>query len=88
MPDAFHVFLSGGAGVGKSFLVKTVTEYLTRILKHHNQRLDQPSILVTASTGKAATNINHQFLLQLQLKKQLQILMAQPYILHFIYQSN
>ena len=32
--------------------------------------------------------INHQLLLQLQLEKQLQILMAHTYILHFIYQSN
>ena len=42
----------------KAFLVKTITEYFTRILKHHGQRLDQPSVLVTASTGKAAANIN------------------------------
>ena len=45
MSDAFHIFLS----VGKTYLVKT---------KADNQRLDQPSVLVTASTGKAAANIN------------------------------
>lgn len=32
-------------------LVKAITGHLTRILKHHGQRLDQPSILVKASTG-------------------------------------
>ena len=42
----------------KDVLVKTIAEYLVRIVKHHNQRLDQPSVLVTASTGKAATNID------------------------------
>ena len=37
VPDAFHIFLNDGAGVGKSFLVKAITEYLIRIIKHHNQ---------------------------------------------------
>ena len=54
----FQIFLSGGAGVGKSFLIKAVTEYLKRVLRYPNQNLDQPSILVTASTGKADTGIN------------------------------
>ena len=57
-PKPFHIFLSGGTGVGKSFLVKTITEYLKRVLRYPNQYLDQPSVLVTASTGKAATGIN------------------------------
>ena len=57
-PDPFYIFLSGGAGVGKSFLVNVITEYLKRILRYPNQSLDEPSVLVTASTGKAATNIN------------------------------
>ena len=57
-PDSFYIFLSGGAGVGKSFLVKAITEYLKRILRYPKQNLDEPSVLVTASTGKAATQIN------------------------------
>ena len=57
-PEIFYIFLSGGAGVGKSFLVNAITEYLKRILRYPNQTLDEPSVLVTASTGKAATNIN------------------------------
>ena len=57
-PEPFYIFLSGGAGVGKSFLVNVITEYLKRILRYPNQSLDEPSVLVTASTGKAATNIN------------------------------
>ena len=57
-PEPFNIFLSGGAGVGKSFLVNVITEYLKRILRYPNQTLDEPSVLVTASTGKAATNIN------------------------------
>ena len=38
--------------------MKVITEYLKRILKFPDQTLDQPSLLVTASTGKATTNIN------------------------------
>ena len=57
-PKPFQIFLSEGAGVEKSFLIKEVTEYLKRVLRYQNQTLDQPSVLVTASTGKAATGIN------------------------------
>ena len=57
-PDPFHIFLSGGAGVGKSFLALVITEFIQRTLKYPGQNLDQPSVLVTASTGKAATGIN------------------------------
>ena len=32
-PKPFQIFLSGGAGVGKSFLVTGITEYLRRILR-------------------------------------------------------
>ena len=57
-PKPFQIFLSEFAGVGKSFLIKAITEYLKRLLRYPNQNLDQPSVLVTASTGKAATGIN------------------------------
>ena len=57
-PKLFQMFLSGGAAVEKSFLVKTITECLKRVLRYPNHNLDQLSFLVTASTGKAATGIN------------------------------
>ncbi|XP_066913784.1 uncharacterized protein [Clytia hemisphaerica] len=58
-PDPFRILLSGGAGVGKSFLVKALTEQLRKILKEPGQNCDtHPSVLVTASTGKAAANID------------------------------
>ena len=50
-PKPFQIFLSGGAGVGKSFLVTTITEYLRRILRYPSQNLDNPSVLVTAPTS-------------------------------------
>ena len=33
---AFQIFLSGGAGIGKSFLIKAITEYLNGVLKYPN----------------------------------------------------
>jgi len=58
-PDPYYIFLSGGAGVGKSYLIKAMTEYLRKILKYPGQNSDkEPSVLVTASTGKAASNID------------------------------
>ena len=54
----FQIFFSGGANVGKSFLIKAVTECLKRFLRYPEQNLDKPSVLVTASPGKAATGIN------------------------------
>ena len=57
-PKPFQIFLIGGAGIGKSFLIKAITEYLKRALRYPNQNLHQPSVLLTASTGKAATDIN------------------------------
>ena len=49
----FQIFLSGVAGVEKSFLVTAITGYLTRVLS-----LNDPSVLVTASTGKASADVN------------------------------
>ena len=58
-PDPFNIFLTGGAGVGKSFLVNCITEYMKKTLKFPGQNYsEEPSIAVTASTGKAATNVN------------------------------
>ena len=58
-PDPYYIFLSGGAGVGKSYLIKVLTEYLKKILKYQGQNCDkEPSVIVTASTGKAASNVD------------------------------
>ena len=57
-PKPFYIFLSGGAGVGKSHLINTIYQALVRILRSPGQNSEQPSIILTASTGKAAANIN------------------------------
>ena len=59
-PKPFQMFLTGKGvpDIAKSFLIKAITEYLKRVLRYLHQNLDQSSVLVTASTGKAATGIN------------------------------
>ena len=42
----------------KKFLVTTITEYLKKILRYPGQNLYNPPVLLTTSTGKAATNVN------------------------------
>ena len=57
-PNSFQIFLNEGAGWGKSFSIKAVTESWKHVLRYPNQNLDQPPFLVTASTRKAAKGIN------------------------------
>ena len=58
-PDPFYIFLSGGAGVGKSFLAKAAIYYMKKTLCKPGQNMDEhPAVVVTASTGKAATYID------------------------------
>ena len=54
-PKPFQIFLSDDAGVGKSFLIKAITEYLKQILRYPNQN---HLLHLTASTGNAVTGIN------------------------------
>uniref|UniRef100_UPI00358EA4AB uncharacterized protein n=1 Tax=Myxine glutinosa TaxID=7769 RepID=UPI00358EA4AB len=57
-PDAFHVFVTGGAGTGKTHLIKTVYYEASRILARALPNPDDVSVLLTAPTGVAAFNIN------------------------------
>ena len=59
MSDPFNIYLSGRAGVGKSFFVNLITEYLKKTLKYAGRNCnDHQSVVITAFSGKAATNIN------------------------------
>ena len=78
LPDPIYVFLSGAGGVGKSYVTKAMIENTKNVLKFHLQDFDnQPSVAVTASTGKAACDLNgttlhSAFSIPLKGRKQLQ----------------
>ena len=55
---SFHIFITGGAGVGKSHLVKTIFLSLNKVLGYNCGDADKPRILLPASTGVAVININ------------------------------
>ena len=63
MPDAqpvepLHIFLTGNGGCSKPFLMKVLYHSLTKILSHGNVSLDKPKVLLIATTGVPAINID------------------------------
>ena len=54
----FYIFLTGGGGVSKSHLIKTIHISLTKVLMHKGGNPEKPRILLLAPTGVAAININ------------------------------
>lgn len=56
--DPFYTFLSGGAGVGKSVLVKAIFQALIKFYGHiFGECPDDKKVMLCAPTGKAAHNI-------------------------------
>ena len=56
--EPFFTFLSGGEGVGKSHVVNTIYQSAIRALRKPGNDIEKPTVLLTATTGKAATNID------------------------------
>ena len=54
----FHIFLTGGAGVGKSHFIKTIFLSISKLLSFKGGDSEKPRILHLAPTGVAAINID------------------------------
>ena len=53
-----YLFITGGAGTGKSHLIKTIHAALSKTLSYRSNCIDKPYVLLLAPTGVAAININ------------------------------
>ena len=54
----FNLFLSGSGGVGKSHLIKTIDQIVSKVLQYHGGSPDQQRVLILAPTGVASINVN------------------------------
>ena len=52
-----HLFVTGGAGVGKSHLIKTIYQSLTKTLAYRSTDSSKKQVMLIAPTGVAAVNI-------------------------------
>ena len=55
--DPPHIFLTGNAGCGKSFLTKVLYQSLSKTFSYRNSELEKAKVLLLAPTGVAAINI-------------------------------
>ena len=56
--DPQHIFITGGAGTGKSHLISAIFNMVNRELRQTGEDPNKPKTLLTAPTGTAAFNIN------------------------------
>ena len=61
-PDAPLVMVHGGAGAGKSTVIKVVASWTQKILQQPGDNPDSPCVVITAFCGTAASNVNGQTL--------------------------
>ncbi|MES9881383.1 MAG: AAA family ATPase [Sedimenticola sp.] len=57
-PDPFHIFVTGGAGTGKSHLIHALVNMMRRELQPICENPEGVTVLLSAPTGTAANNID------------------------------
>ncbi|XP_057304469.1 ATP-dependent DNA helicase PIF5-like [Hydractinia symbiolongicarpus] len=53
-----YIFLTGAGGCGKSHLIKTIYQAMSKVLSYKSKNLNKPKVFLVAPTGVAAININ------------------------------
>ena len=61
-PAAPLIMIHGGAGAGKSTVIKVLAQWMQKILQKEGDEIDCPCVIKTAFTGTAASNIEGQTL--------------------------
>ena len=56
--ELLKLFITGGAGVGKSHLMKTICMFLTKTFNLYSGSPDKPKVLILAPAGVVTININ------------------------------
>ena len=54
----FYLFLSGSDGIGKSHLIKTIFQSVSKALQYHGSLPDKPRVLLLTPTGLTSINNN------------------------------
>ena len=61
-PQPPYLMMHGGAGSGKSTVIRVITQWVQKILQQEGQSPDCPNVVVTAFCGTAAANVEGQTL--------------------------